>query len=66
VHHAGATTRRYAETTAVLRRKFDRLADPAAQRLVAAVQDRRGEEAAVLVAELLAERRARRLTAAGA
>jgi integrase/recombinase XerD len=66
-HEDIATTRRYAETTAaVLRRRFDRLTDPAAQRLVAAVQDRRGDEAAVLAAELLAERRGRRLTAAGA
>src|SRR3954463_9062946 len=62
-HEDIATTRRYAETTAaVLRRRFDRLTDPAAQRLVAVVQDRRGEEAAVLAAELLAERRGRRLT----
>jgi integrase/recombinase XerD len=66
-HEDIATTRRYAETTAaLLRRKFDRLTDPAAQRLVATVQDRRGEEAAVLTAELLAERRGRRLTPAGA
>jgi hypothetical protein len=33
---------------------------------VAAVQHRRGEEAAVLAAELLAERRERRFTSAGA
>jgi integrase/recombinase XerD len=66
-HEDITTTRRYAETTAaVLRRRFDQLTDPAAQRLVAVVQDRRGEEAAVLAAELLAERRGRRLTPAGA
>jgi len=66
-HEDIATTRRYAETTAaVLRRRFDRLTDPMAHQLVAAVQDRRGEEAAVLAAELLVERRGRRLTAAGA
>ena len=66
-HEDITTTRRYAETTAaLLRRKFDQLTDPAAQRLVAAVQDRRGDEAAVLTAELLAERRGRRLTSAGA
>ena len=62
-----ATTRRYAETTAaVLRRRFDQLTDPTAHQLVAAVQHRRGDEAAVLAAELLAERRGRRLTSAGA
>ena len=62
-----ATTRRYAETTAaLLRRNFDRLTDPTAHQLVAAVQDRRGDEAAVLAVELLAERRERRLTPAGA
>ena len=66
-HEDIATTRLYAETTAaVLRRRFDQLTDPAAHQLVAAVQHRRGEEAAVLAAELLAERRERRLTSAGA
>jgi len=66
-HEDIATTRLYAETTAaVLRRRFDQLTDPAAHQLVAAVQHRRGEEAAVLAAELLAERRERRFTSAGA
>ena len=66
-HEDIATTRRYAETTAaVLRRRFDQLTDPAAHQLVAVVQHRRGDEAAVLAAELLAERRERRLTSAGA
>jgi integrase/recombinase XerD len=66
-HEDLATTRRYAETTAaVLQRKFDQLADPAAHRLVAAVQHRRGDEAAVVAAELLTERRRERLTSAGA
>jgi integrase/recombinase XerD len=49
-----------------LRRKFDQLTDPAAHRLVTAVQHRRGDEAAVIAAELLAERRRERLTSAGA
>ena len=43
-HEDIATTRRYAETTAaVLRRRFDQLTDPMADRLVAAVQHRRGD-----------------------
>jgi len=66
-HEDIATTRLYAETTAaVLRHRFDQLTDPAAHQLVAAVQHRRGEEAAVLAAEFLAERRERRFTSAGA
>jgi integrase/recombinase XerD len=66
-HEDLATTRRYAETTAaLLRRKFDQLTDPAAHHLVAAVQDRRGEEAAALAAQLLTARRGERLTSAGA
>lgn len=66
-HEDIATTRRYAETTAaLLQRRFDRLTDPAAQQLVATVQHRRGDEAAAIAAQLLAERRGRRLTSAGA
>jgi integrase/recombinase XerD len=66
-HEDIATTRRYAETTAaLLRRKFDQLTDPTAHTLVAAVQDRRGDEAAVLAAHLLTARRGERLTSAGA
>jgi integrase/recombinase XerD len=66
-HEDLATTRRYAETTAaLLRRKFDRLTDPTAQGLVAAVQHQRGNEAAVVAAELLTERRRERLTSADA
>jgi integrase/recombinase XerD len=66
-HEDIATTRHYAETTAAhLRRKFDQLTDPTAHTLVAAVQDRRGEEAAVLAAQLLTARRGERLTPAGA
>jgi integrase/recombinase XerD len=66
-HEDLATTRRYAETTAaLLRRKFDQLTDPAALQVVTAVQHRRGDDAAVLAAELLAERRGQRLTSAEA
>ena len=65
-HEDLATTRRYAETTAaLLRRKFDQLTDPAAHTVVAAVQDRRGDEAAILATQLLAERRRERLISAG-
>jgi integrase/recombinase XerD len=66
-HKDLATTRRYAETTAaLLRRKFDQLTDPAALQVVTAVQHRHGDDAAVLAAELLAERRGQRLTSADA
>ena len=66
-HEDIATTRRYAETTAaLLRRKFDQLTDPAAYQLVATVQHRRGDEAAVVAAQLLTERRRERLIAADA
>jgi integrase/recombinase XerD len=66
-HEDIATTRLYAETTAaLLRRKFDQLTDPATQQLVTTIQHRRGDEAAVLAAELLAERRRLRLTSADA
>jgi integrase/recombinase XerD len=65
-HEDLATTRRYAETTAaLLRRKFDQLTDPTAHTVVAAVQDRRGEEAAILAAQLLTARRRGQLTSAG-
>ena len=66
-HEDLATTRRYAETTAaLLRRKFDQLTDPAAHTVIAAVQHRRGDEAAVLAAQLLVERRREQLISAGA
>jgi integrase/recombinase XerD len=66
-HEDIATTRRYAETTAaLLRRKFDQLTDPVTQQLVTTIQHRRGDEAAVLAAELLVERRGLRLTSADA
>ncbi len=66
-HEDITTTRRYAETTAaLLRRKFDQLTDPATLQVVTTVQHRRGDDAAVLAAQLLAERREQRLTSAGA
>ncbi len=62
-HESIATTRLYAETTAAtLQRRFDQLTDPAAHALVAGIRRQRGEEAALLAAELLAQRRAERVT----
>lgn len=66
-HESIATTRRYAETTAAtLRRRFDALTDPAAQTLIAGIRRQRGDDAALLAAELLAQRRAERVSTAGA
>ncbi|MGH7044543.1 MAG: tyrosine-type recombinase/integrase [Acetobacteraceae bacterium] len=67
-HESITTTRLYAETTAaVLKRRFDELTDPAAHALVAGIRQDRGDEAALLAAELLTQRRAERITkAAGA
>ena len=51
------TTRRYAETTAaVLKARFDRVTAPAARELVGQVRDRRGDEAALLAADVLIAR----------
>ena len=62
-HESIATTRLYAETTAAtLQRRFDQLTDPAAHALVAGIRRQRGDEAALLAAELLAQRRAERIT----
>lgn len=59
------TTRHYAETTAVvLQRRFDQITDPAAHTLVAGIRQQRGEEAALLAAELLMRRRAARVSLA--
>jgi integrase/recombinase XerD len=59
------TTRRYAETTAaVLQRRFDELTDPAAHTLVAGIRQQRGEEAALLAAALLTQRRVERVSLA--
>lgn len=66
-HESIATTRIYAETTAVtLQRKFDQLTDPAAHALVSSIRQRQGDEAALLAADLLAQRRAERVSTAGA
>jgi integrase/recombinase XerD len=62
-HESIATTRLYAETTAAtLQRRFDQLTDPAAHALVAGIRRQRGDEAALLAAELMAQRRAERVT----
>lgn len=66
-HESIATTRHYAETTAAtLQRRFDRLTDPAAHALVADVRRQRGDDAALLAADLLARRRAERVSPADA
>ncbi len=66
-HESIITTRLYAETTAAtLQRKFDRLTDPAAHALVSSIRQQQGDDAALLAADLLAQRRAERLTTADA
>jgi integrase/recombinase XerD len=66
-HESIATTRFYAETTAAtLQRRFDQLTDPAAHALVSGIRQRQGDEAALLAADLLAQRRAERVSNAGA
>ena len=66
-HESIATTRLYAETTAAtLQRRFDQLTDPAAHALVSGIRQQQGDEAALLAADLLAQRRAERVTTAGA
>lgn len=63
-HESINTTRHYAETTAAtLQHRFDQLTDPAAHALVAGIQHQRGDEAALIAAELLARRRAKRFAA---
>jgi integrase/recombinase XerD len=60
-------TRHYAETTAAtLQRRFDQLTDPAVQALINGIRQQRGDEAALIAAELLARRRAERVSTAGA
>jgi integrase/recombinase XerD len=62
-HESITSTRFYAETTAAaLQRRFDQLTDPAAHALVAGIRQHRGDEAALMAAELLAQRRAERVT----
>jgi integrase/recombinase XerD len=66
-HDSIATTRLYAETTAAtLQRRFDQLTDPTAHALIAGIRQRQGDEAALVAANLLALRRAERVTTAGA
>jgi integrase/recombinase XerD len=66
-HESIATTRLYAETTAAtLQRRFDQLTDPAAHALVSGIRQRQGDEAALVAADLLAQRRAERVSTAGA
>ena len=65
--HESITTRHYAETTvATLQRRFDALADPAAHTLVTSIRQQRGDDAALIAADLLARRRAERVNTAGA
>jgi len=57
----------YAETTAAtLQRKFDALTDPGAHELIVGIQQKRGDDAALLAAELLAQRRAERISSVDA
>jgi integrase/recombinase XerD len=66
-HDSIITTRHYAETTAaMLQRRFDALTDPAAHTLVASIRQQRGDDAALIAADLLARRRAERVSTAGA
>ncbi len=66
-HESISTTRLYAETTAAtLQRRFDQLTDPAAHTLVASIRQQRGDDAALLAADLLVRRRAGKVTTAGA
>src|SRR3954466_3999750 len=66
-HESIATTRLYAETTAAtLQRRFDQLTDPAAHTLVTSIRQQRGDDAALIAADLLARRRAEQINIAGA
>ena len=66
-HENIATTRLYAETTAAtVQRRFDHLTDPTAHSLISGIRQRQRDEAALFATDLLAQRRAERLTTAGA
>jgi len=66
-HESITTTWLYTETTAAtLQRSFDRIADPAAHALIAGIRQQRGDDAALIAADLLARRRAKRVSTAGA
>ena len=49
-----------------LQRRFDQLTDPAAHTLVASIRQQRGDDAALLAADLLVRRRAEQVSTAGA
>ena len=66
-HESIVTTHLFAETTAAtLQRRFDQLTDSTAHALVAGIRQKQGDEAALVVANLLALRRAERVTTASA
>jgi integrase/recombinase XerD len=66
-HESISTTRLYAETTAAtLQRRFDQLTDPAAHTLLTSIRQQRGDDAALIAADLLARRRAEPINIAGA
>ncbi len=66
-HESISTPRLYAETTAAtLQRRFDQLTDLAAHTLITSIRQQRGDDAALLAAELLVRRRAEKVTTAGA
>jgi integrase/recombinase XerD len=66
-HESIATTRLYAETTAAtLQRRFDQLTDPAAHNLVTNIRQQRGDDAALIAADLQARRRAEQVNIADA
>jgi len=66
-HESISTTRLYAETTAAtLQRRFDQLTDPAAHTLLTSIRQQRGDDAALIAADLLARRRAEQINIAGA
>lgn len=57
-HESITTTRHYAETTAAtLRRKFDQVTAPAVRSLLSGIQHSRGDDAALLAADLLSNGR---------
>jgi integrase/recombinase XerD len=62
-HESITTARHDAETTAVtLQRQFDALTEPGGHELVVGIRRKRGDDAALPAAELLAQRRAERIS----
>ena len=49
-----------------MKRKFDALSDPAAHELVTGIRRKLGDDAALFAADLLAQRRAERVSSVGA